>query len=545
MRTHNSFSQFIDFISTRPQLYVRGGKRYSTLFGAIISVISVVTMLVLSLFFMFYFIRNTEIYILFTEENNQAPLTLSMKGKPLFFFIQDIRGNLQDNRAVVVTPQLWKLNNTLFSYETLETEQCSEKNYEINEDSNYNETINPSKLSMQTCLKKKDIELNVDTVNRTATYINIFIGRCINNTKLNNNTCYPPEKIDEYLAKSNLNLGLILPSVSIDHNNVKYPVKDAVFTDKIRIYPSMYYTFIEKMESVKYKSDNGLVFNSIEETQKFKRSSKSNIAIAPGGTPSVVPGTFAVVRLMIQPDVINSYKRSFPKLQGLAADIGGMIKFIMFIANILSNYISSQMMEVYLSSSFGDDNNCSPSNVLPISSNLVNSLHFNNNSNKNIREANNNHMPSNFQKNKFTTNNNENNINPNTLFKNPPNQPIVVSMPQPKNEIKTKSKKLDFWEAVCLNCCLKKNSIKHSLDPIRSVLAWRLGLEQPMRFYSDIDNLKYVLLEEEHIKAFKFMKNQTLESELKRIEKEIAENEEFNADNVPTDTIGKKIMERI
>ncbi len=66
----------------------------------------------------------------------------------------------------------------------------------------------------------------------------------------------------------------------------------------------MFYTFIEKLEAVRYKSDNGLVFNSVEQTQKFKRGMQSSVEVAPAGTQSTLPGTFAVVRLIMQSDTI-------------------------------------------------------------------------------------------------------------------------------------------------------------------------------------------------------------------------------------------------
>ncbi len=237
MSSQNKLINFIDFLSVQPSLYVQGSKRYSTFFGSILSVLSIIIIIVLSIFFFSYFIKNNDIHILFTEENNQFPLSMNLKGKPVYYSFQDIKGNPEDPKAITATPMLCKINGTKFKFEPLETEPCHESNYEYNESNNYKNRMNFKELSMQRCLKQKDIEFYIDNIKRSAVYINIIISRCNNDTKLNNNTCYPPKQIDEYIEKSNLYLSLTLPSVSIDHNNVEYPVKDSLFYKMIRYTP--------------------------------------------------------------------------------------------------------------------------------------------------------------------------------------------------------------------------------------------------------------------------------------------------------------------
>jgi hypothetical protein len=43
------------------------------------------------------------------------------------------------------------------------------------------------------------------------------------------------------------------------------------------------------------------------------------------------------------------YKRSYPKIQSVMANIGGMLKFITFCAKIISEYFTSNMMYIDLS----------------------------------------------------------------------------------------------------------------------------------------------------------------------------------------------------
>jgi hypothetical protein len=57
----------------------------------------------------------------------------------------------------------------------------------------------------------------------------------------------------------------------------------------------------------------------------------------------------AMIQFFANADYADKYKRSYPKLQSVVANIGGVLKFIFFISRMFTVYISSQMMYMDLS----------------------------------------------------------------------------------------------------------------------------------------------------------------------------------------------------
>jgi hypothetical protein len=72
----------------------------------------------------------------------------------------------------------------------------------------------------------------------------------------------------------------------------------------------------------------------------------------------IVPVTFAGYTIWLNENTLEKYKRTYPKLQSVIANVGGIIKFIMTLSNFIANYITSQMLDVELSNYFisNDDN---------------------------------------------------------------------------------------------------------------------------------------------------------------------------------------------
>jgi hypothetical protein len=93
-------------------------------------------------------------------------------------------------------------------------------------------------------------------------------------------------------------------------------------------------------------------------TMFSKDTSTSSLEIALSSTTSV-PNTFTFFSFMLNQNMILKFKRGYPKLQSVVANIGGIMKFIMMVSSLLSQYVSSQLFYVDLANYFiRDENGC-------------------------------------------------------------------------------------------------------------------------------------------------------------------------------------------
>jgi hypothetical protein len=82
----------------------------------------------------------------------------------------------------------------------------------------------------------------------------------------------------------------------------------------------------------------------------FGRDPFSSVEVALKGNNKL--NGFATFQILINQNSIEKYKRSFPKVQSLIANLGGIIKFILTISTFFSEYITSQMLMAELSNNF-------------------------------------------------------------------------------------------------------------------------------------------------------------------------------------------------
>jgi hypothetical protein len=64
---------------------------------------------------------------------------------------------------------------------------------------------------------------------------------------------------------------------------------------------------------------------------------------------AAIPGAFTLITICLNENTIQKYKRTYPKLQTVVANIVGIVKFIMTVSHFIVTYITSQMLHVELS----------------------------------------------------------------------------------------------------------------------------------------------------------------------------------------------------
>jgi hypothetical protein len=482
----------LDFMSVEAKLYIKGKDRYKTKFGFLMSILSFISICVLSCFFLKFYIEKVDVNVLFLKESKKEALYMDLNFKPFFFRLIDIDGKDVDPRLVSFTIRYFFFTQEGYSWKTLETEACKfEKHLP---DAKYKEMFKNVQFESHTCIENDKYNLNItdDPINNIMYYFNLYVSEC-NNSTLNNNSCYPREIIKDYVSTSNIYFSYYFPDFKVDHYNTTSPLKETFTWIEKKIYHDMFYGYNENFKVVNYTSDEGTVMQDLKSWTLFGRDESSSVDIALKSTVTV-PNTLSVFTLSLVSGKVDYYKRTYPKIQSVVANIGGVLKFIMTISSFLSQYISSQMLGIELSNNFIYDKDKEGNK----SSKGMEVTSFNN-----LKS----YRPSSTA----------------TIFnKNLPNRVTT-----PKNfysniaifkKIKER-KSLTFFEALMPKNCLNMSSAKHSLNNYSKIIKTYMSTDNILKLFKDFENIKYLYLNEKQVELFDYMRCPTLQEHYMNIEK--------------------------
>jgi hypothetical protein len=334
----------IDQLSETPVLHIEGKTRFITKFGAIFTLMVYAIIIILAGLLMNNYYEKRDVNIIYKKEANN--ITNSLKPDFFIFRFRDINNKLVDPRLAKIVPTQFFFNNS--SKPTiiyLETESCSVDKHLHG--SKYAELIDFN-ISEYQCFNNHQFELTFySTTNQK--YYNNYVAQCVNSTE-NNNWCYPQELIENALKNSNYYLDYYFPDVSIDHGNFTNPIKERIFGFRQRIFYGFTYIYENYFKQLLYRSDNGVVFEDILTMDRYAYDDVlSKFYIAPPGTRMSIPGSYSNFQIFLNSRYADDYKRFYPKLQSVVANIGGIMKLITFVGQIITSFITSKYMYILLS----------------------------------------------------------------------------------------------------------------------------------------------------------------------------------------------------
>jgi hypothetical protein len=554
--------EFLDFTSIEAKLYIHGKYRYKTKFGSLMSVLSLIAVSVLSIYFMVIFLQKKDVSLLFFQQSKYFQGYLDMNKQPFFWRLNDLAQNPMDSRVVSVVPTflIWDSKSGL-EINYLETQNCSTVSHFQEE--KMKEMLKSYDMTQYTCIKenKYNLNLTMDLNNGNYNFINIYINTCKNSTE-NKNHCKPQKEIDEILEKTNFYIQWSFPSYTIDHLNITNPVMDYFEYVSNKIYPSMFYIHNINIKTVNYTDDQGAVMEDLRSfTTWGKDPLTSYVEIGGKGTKSIFSNALAYYTFMLNANVFDSFKRTYPKLQTLVANIGGVIKFIVTLAQFFSRYVSEKMLSVHLANYFADlsehggkggeikETFKTNSNLNQLPNNTNNLPNPHNEINYSVLKNNNN---SNFNLNNsriFNTggvlNEREENIlgninlnskrisiqQSNTKENNKINMSKITTIKiEPKiiHKINDNNFKiLSFTHAILPRCFIDSKSPKLLVSQCERILRANSSIDHILKISSDIENFKRILLTTNQRVLFSSIKKPTLLEHLDLLKSTIDNDGEF------------------
>jgi len=88
---------------------------------------------------------------------------------------------------------------------------------------------------------------------------NIFIIKCTNSTELNKTNCYPEDVVNKRLSQ--VFISLLTIENNVDSNNYENPILEYYNNDLLPISSTMFKNYFKEMNSIRFKSDNGIILN--------------------------------------------------------------------------------------------------------------------------------------------------------------------------------------------------------------------------------------------------------------------------------------------
>ena len=331
-----------DFISYKAHFTFndKGDKRYKTLMGGILSLISLIISFSFITYFLYRLIYKEDASIMFySERDSNINISYSYK-LPFMFRLSDSYSiALKQQNLYNISLLVWysyinnETNQLIQNYDKIIVEKCNIDKH-FNGYKNYFNNI--PDLESYFCPRER---LNNQSLygiygnHKPFIYYVFYFSKCNNLT--NNNLCLTNEEINNYLSNAYLDLKFLSYSVnSFNHKNSKLPI---IISERFIISSTIYKTISLLFNKIKFITDNGLLFESkyIENYHQYENS-KIHIDLR----EMFKSNNFLSVEILNSGNV-NIYKKNYLKIQDYLATIGGIIKAITYICSSL-NYFNAK-----------------------------------------------------------------------------------------------------------------------------------------------------------------------------------------------------------
>ena len=324
----------IDFFGIKPKFNIKNKYSYGTYYGAIVSIF--ICILLSIIFFMQFFkiILHSEPTLITTIYNDEDPkkLNITPNNFILTFSLQDINYNNYINESIYfVSASLANVN--LYPNGT---NHLIEKNLSLIKCSDYNFSLIPEyfknlPLNNLYCINESLISIQGQFKKNIWSYINLRFYIC-NKTDDNLNKCASENEI-----KSRLNggyIGIFMTDFNVIPNNYSNPSNifgtNVYNSFSIRNHVD-YWMYLKPIEVI---TDNGYFMENKKKDDFFGLDySKSDIYYLDDNSNFLT----VIIRVSPRRDV---YERSYLKIQGAAATIGGMINLSIFIGQLITYFFN-------------------------------------------------------------------------------------------------------------------------------------------------------------------------------------------------------------
>ncbi len=335
-------------------LLYRKEKTYSTLFDVLLSLIYLSLLIIVSVIYFSDIFSNKGFSLITNTIELNKGYTINLSNTNFFFTLSYYSGEFIDFDPSYITFKIFQTEFDILNNPNIpinELENVTELKYEECSYSN-KENLNLSSLNFNKALcisNRQNLIISGSFGDIIFGYKSLIVefGKCINSS-YSNITCKSNEQIEQYL--SNIKFNVIYNGYSIDHYNVKNPVKQIIQTDFFLPSLKVFKRYIYNLQPSVYISDSGLIFNSKKKINFFQHD--NNIIEFNDNPLSIIndKNGFLNVAFSVK-NSIKEYNRKYVKFQDAFGNIGGCTDLIFNILQLISYYFAEKSFLIEFSSS--------------------------------------------------------------------------------------------------------------------------------------------------------------------------------------------------
>ncbi len=321
----------------------KGETGQKTIFGGIISIITIVISLSLTGYFIYRLLKKKDSsIILSTESDPYINITYSHRMPFLVRFSDSysVPYKNQTSRLYNVYLRLWyggsnnseNENDTYQSFDEIKVSQCN-INEHFGEYKEYFKDI--PNIDSYYCPDLRQYNQTIYGIyggTKPFSYLHFYFARCLNETM--NNTCFNDDYIEKILSGLYLDVIYIGFNMnSLKQNAVQTEIKSERFLVSNSVYKRIW-IFINK---IYYITDDGIIFaNEKKEMFHLYDNIRSDVDIRDTKKGNI-PGAFLTLSILNNGEV-SIYRRKYLKLKDYMATIGGIVKVISLVGSLINYY---------------------------------------------------------------------------------------------------------------------------------------------------------------------------------------------------------------
>jgi hypothetical protein len=332
-----------DFLGTKPTFFINGNPSIKTSFGACISILASIVILVCSSYYIYMLFSRTSYNIIKGEDYFKNPLKNWSNPEFSLMLLDKLMNDIPEKERIYgITGQYW----------------CNKP--KLQSDGSYKQEIEILPIELEKCSINKNF-INDTDLWRDQKLINdsycIVPGQNISSYKLfgendycglvfwihkcKNTTINQNCQSDDYITRTLQNTFVFtrFRDYYFDHDLLVDNGKPYVYSDlqqaSISAYKRSWYLF----RNVDYQTDDGFFLS------EYKTSEYTNLATIREATDlrttPTVEGSFMVVSLnmfQLKQKIIKKYY----KAQDMISDLGGILKGVLLLSNLLSFYFTEK-----------------------------------------------------------------------------------------------------------------------------------------------------------------------------------------------------------
>ena len=317
-----------DILGLHPKLRIFNKDSYKSTYGAILSIIVIFLGLSFTVYSLIVYFNYANPSIVYSKDNDKSTSRSILLSDALLLFglYENTHFSVIDkNNAFIEGEYIINFNNGSEYKEDLIFEYCE---YGENIDKKHQEYLNSYAISEYHCISKKQANyplFYLPDIGKTSLSLSIKLGE---------NSIYSANDIILYIINGN---------DVIDHSNKDNPISNNYFTSIYTSFSSEKFNIINYyLQFIKYESDDGFLFPN---NKIFNAKAYSQMTIMETNYVDIIDRS-QVGRIFIGLSEINfdSYKRVYPRIQSLIAEITSMVNLLIVIGEILTKILLEKKM---------------------------------------------------------------------------------------------------------------------------------------------------------------------------------------------------------